>query len=68
MNGNIIKTPDVWKVTKNYVDKWVVLSADYKKVIASGDTLDEVLKKTSSEKRKMVFRVLPNLSYSPSQF
>ena len=68
MSENIIKTPDIWKVTKNYVDKWVVLSADYKKVIASGETLAEVLKKTSSEKRKMVFRVLPKRSYSPSQF
>ena len=68
MAENVIKTPDIWKVTKNYVNKWVVLSADYKKVIASGDSLSEVLKKTSSEKRKMVFRVLPNLSYSPSQF
>ena len=62
-----IEAPNVFEVTKKYVNKWVALSEDYKKVIASGETLSEVLGKTSSEKKVMVFRVLPNLTYAPSQ-
>ncbi|MEK7169599.1 MAG: DUF5678 domain-containing protein [Patescibacteria group bacterium] len=68
MEKNTIKIPDTSAITKNYVDKWVVLSQDYKKVIASGKTLSEVLKKTSSEERKVVFRVLPKLGYAPIAF
>ena len=59
----IIETPDIFAVTKKYTNKWVVLSKDYKKVVASGKTLAEVLKKTSSEKRKMVFKVPSSVPY-----
>ncbi|MEK7546976.1 MAG: DUF5678 domain-containing protein [Patescibacteria group bacterium] len=64
----IIEFPNTAEVTKKYVNKWVALSGDYKKVVASGETLSEVLKKISSKKRAMVFRVLPDLTYAPSQF
>lgn len=64
----VIKTPNIFQPTKNYANKWVALSSDYKKVVASGKTLAEVLEKTSAKERVAVFRVLPNLSYSPSQF
>ena len=60
---HIIETPDIFEVAKGYVNNWVVLSKDYKKVIASGEALAEVLRKTSSEKRKMVFRVPANVPY-----
>ena len=40
----IIESPDLTKVlTKDHENKWVVLSRDYKKVLATGDTLDEVM-------------------------
>ena len=66
MNEKLIKAPDTSKLTKKHINKWVALSDDYKKVIVSGETLSEVLKKTSGVKRKVVFRVLPNLGYAPS--
>lgn len=63
------------KISKNYtkllgkfINKWVVVSADYSKVVASGDTLDEVADKAKNNKEALVFRVLPsNIVYSPSQ-
>ncbi|MEK7174060.1 MAG: DUF5678 domain-containing protein [Patescibacteria group bacterium] len=63
----IIEIPNIFSATKDYVDKWVSLSEDYKKVIASGETLSEVLKKTPPGGRAVVFKVLPNLNYAPSQ-
>jgi hypothetical protein len=63
-----IKNPNIAELTKGYENKWVAVSADYKKILASGKTLAEVSKKTASEKRIMVFRVLPNLTYAPSEF
>ncbi len=66
MNEQLIKTPDTSKLTQKYVNKWVALSDDYKKVIVSAETLSGVLKKTINVKRKVVFRVLPNLGYVPS--
>ncbi len=65
MSEKTLKIPDISTLTKGYVNRWVVLSQDYKKVIASGDTLSEVLEKTVDEKRKVVFRVLPPLGYAP---
>jgi hypothetical protein len=59
----VIETPDIFTATKKYVNQWVALSKDYKKVIASGKTLAEVLKKTSSEKRVMVFKVPSKAPY-----
>ena len=63
-----MKNPNIAEITKHYVNKWVALSEDHTKVLASGKTLAEVAKKTASEKRVMVFRVLPGLTYAPSQF
>lgn len=68
MEKNIIKIPNTSGITEKYVNKWVALSQDYTKVIASGDTLSEVLKKTVAEKKKVVFRVLPKLGYAPFSF
>ena len=63
-----MKNPSIAELTKGYVNKWVALSADHKKVLASGKTLAEVYKKTVSEKRIMVFRVLPSYTYAPGQY
>ena len=65
MEEKAIKIPNTLGITEKYINKWVALSQDYTKVIASGDTLSEVLKKTAAEKRKVVFRVLPKLGYAP---
>jgi hypothetical protein len=62
-----IKTANIFEITKKYVNKWVAVSEDHKTVIASGETLSEVLKKTSSERKVAVFRVVPDLTYAPSQ-
>lgn len=68
MKEDIIKVPDTSSLTKRHINKWVVLSSDYKRLLASGNTLSDVLKKTTTEKRKVVFRVSPNLGYAPSSF
>ncbi len=68
MNEKLIEVPDISELTQKHVNKWVALSDDYKKVIVSGETLSEVLKKTSNVKRKVVFRVLPDLGYAPSSY
>lgn len=65
MAQDVIKVSDTSRITSKYMNKWVALSEDYKEVIASGETLSEVLRKTSHIKRKAVFRVLPNLGYVP---
>ena len=44
--------------------KWVALSSDYKKLLAVGDRLIDVLVKTN-QKDKVVMKVLPNLGYAP---
>ncbi|GEM_PF-1834804 len=65
MDERIITIPNISSLTGKYVNKWVALSEDYKKVIASGETLSEILKKTSAKKKKVVFRVAPKLGYAP---
>ena len=37
---------DLRRQLKNYTSKWVVLSSDYKKVVASAATLPSLLKKS----------------------
>ena len=66
MKKDTIKVPDTSEITKEYIGKWVALSDDYLRVIASGETLAEVLRKTANEKRKAVFQVLPKLGYAPT--
>lgn len=52
--------------TKQHVNKWVALSRDYKKVIAVGNTLSEVIEKTPEQERRVIVKVLPALGYAPS--
>jgi len=61
---NIIKSPDLSVINKEHVNKWVALSSDYKKLLAVGDRLIDVLVKTN-QKDKVVMKVLPNLGYAP---
>ena len=56
------------KLLEKFINKWVVVSADYSKVVASGNTLEEIADKARKNKEALVFRVLPsNIVYSPSQ-
>lgn len=50
---------------KAHENKWVAISANYKKLLAVGETLAEVLKKTGKEE-VVVMQVMPNTSYAPA--
>jgi DNA-binding helix-hairpin-helix protein with protein kinase domain len=65
MASKIVKAPKMVALTRKYASKWVALSQDYSRVIASANTLEAVLKKTAGEKKKAVFKVLPNVGYAP---
>ncbi len=60
----IIQSPDLSVLKAEYAGKWVALSSNYKKLLASGDTLSAVLKKAGSIPHKVVIKVLPNLGYA----
>lgn len=61
----IISSPDLSVLKPEHVGKWVVLSSNYKKLLAVGDTLSVVLKKADTVPNKAVIKVLPNLGYAP---
>ena len=58
-------TKDLSKVLQPYENKWVALSSDYNKVIASGETLRETAAQVGEgEKERVVFhKVLPFDAY-----
>lgn len=59
---------DLSQLLKPYEDKWVAISPDYKKVIASGETLKETVAQVSPESREEVIfhKVLPyDALYAP---
>ena len=63
-----IKSTNLSQILKDFENKWVALSKDKKKVITSGETLDEVLEKINAEDRHKisVMRVLPfDVGYAP---
>ncbi len=62
----IIKKMDS-KLLKPYENKWVALSNNRKKVIASGKTLNEVFEKIEGKKNDYMFtKVLPfEINYAP---
>ncbi|MDP3934859.1 MAG: DUF5678 domain-containing protein [Candidatus Giovannonibacteria bacterium] len=51
---NIIKMPDLSSILKPYENKWVALSPDRKKVVASGETLKEAASKIDSKFKNQV--------------
>ena len=61
-----IKAPDFSVIKKEHINKWVALSPDYKSLLAVGESLSDVVKKTSKFKEKTVMKVLPNLGYAPT--
>ena len=64
----IIKSPNLSLVKKSHANKWVVLTYNYKKLVAVGDTLSLALKnaKNSESKNNVVIKVLPILGYAPN--
>lgn len=63
----IIKTLNFSKILKPYENKWIALSADRKQVVANGETLNAVIKKTGQNRDKLSFtKVLPfGINYAP---
>lgn len=61
-----VKAPDLTILDKTYENKWVAFSADYKKILAVGDKLVDVLK--IKQANKIVMKVLPQLGYAPIVF
>jgi len=54
------------KIIKSFKDKWVAVTSDYSKVIASADTLQEVMGKIKKKGDLKVFKVIPlDMIYSP---
>lgn len=51
------------KILKNYSSGWVAITADYKKVVASGKTLEEVTKKVEKQKRDDVVLISASKNY-----
>lgn len=43
------------KLLKNYKSGWVAISSDYSKIIFSGKTLKEVMKKTKNMEEKLYY-------------
>ena len=64
--GTIIPSPNLSVLKAEYVGKWVALSSNYKKLLATGDTLSAVLHKAEAVPDKVVIKVLPNLGYAPN--
>lgn len=60
-----IKGPNLKLLTKAMENKWVAFSANYKRILAVGETLDEACDKART-KDAIVMRVLPfHLGYAP---
>ena len=62
----IIGAPNLSSILKDeYVNKWVALSKDYKKLLAVGESLSAVLSKTKLFGEKVVIKVTPKWGYTP---
>ncbi len=64
----IVKSPDLSVIKKSHINKWVVLTSNYKRLVAVGDTLSSAIKNAGNNKSKdsVVIKVLPNLGYAPN--
>lgn len=60
----IIRSPNFSVLKPKHVGKWVALSPSYKRLLAVGKTLAEVLRKTGKEE-VIVMQVMPNTGYAP---
>lgn len=61
----VVKSHNLSILKKQHINKWVALSLNYKKVIAVGETLSDILKKVRNQK-VFVMLVQPNTGYAPT--
>ena len=70
MNRNTVdkKSANFSKIIRNFKDKWVGVTDDYSRVLASADSLAAVSRKLGKDASKtIIFRVIPfDMVYSPS--
>ncbi len=68
MAEKVIESPAVSRaIEKKYANKWVAFSPDYKKVVASGDSLVGLDKKVGD--KKVVFtKILPDVFFAPGTY
>ena len=68
MENKNLEPIDLTQELKPYENKWVALSLDHKRVLASGKSLREAKEKADKKGEKYLFlRVLPfDLSYVPA--
>jgi hypothetical protein len=64
MKEKIVEAHD-FSVTKGYGRKWLALSEDYKTVLATGDSLGQLMEKLPRQKRIVVYRAFPKYPYIP---
>ena len=65
-DNGVVNAQDLSILTDKYENKWVALSKDYKKILAVGSNLLDVLRVKDPD--KVVIKVLPNLGYAPKTF
>lgn len=58
-----MKSINLVKLLKNFTSGWVAVSADYKRVVASGKTLKEVTKKVLQKKTDDVILISAAKNY-----
>jgi len=65
-----LKPIDLSKKLKPYENKWVALSLDHKKVLGTGDTLEEAENEARKKSKKYIFLKLPpfDVQYVPTQY
>lgn len=57
---------DLSKLTKHFDYKWIALSPDYKRIVSSGKSLQEVMEKIKEKDRnKVVFHKVIPMGYAP---
>lgn len=59
----VVKSPNLSILKKRHINKWVALSLNYKKIIAVGESLTDVLKQAGNQK-VFVMLVQPNTGYA----
>ncbi|HEY4483078.1 MAG TPA: hypothetical protein VI953_02785 [Candidatus Paceibacterota bacterium] len=64
----IVPAPDLSALKREHQDKWVALSRDYKRVVDSADSLDELARHTKGQD-VLVMKALPMMvTYAPGVF
>ena len=53
---------DLAEITAPYENKWVALSEDYKKVLASGDDIQKLYQTIGDKKLKAIFFYVPSFN------